>query len=430
MERSAMKALLDWKNRGDRKPLVLKGARQVGKTWLMKEFGRRYYENTVYFNFDEEEDLKSFFARTKDPKRLLDLLSLLHGEPIREGKTLLIFDEIQECPDALNSLKYFREQAGGVHIMAAGSLLGTYLAEPYSYPVGQVDILHLYPLTFREFLGAVDENISKIYESLRPDEEIPELFHNRLLDAYRTYMIIGGMPECVSSWSAEKSPNRVGKLQRDILALYENDFSKHNSRINAVRVLMMYRSLISQLSRENEKFAYGLVKKGARGREFEEAVEWLVSSGIVHRMFNVTAPGYPLKSLEEASHFKLFLLDVGLLKTMGEVENEAILFDKPFAFKGAMTENFVLQQFLGTLPAAPHYFSPDSQHEIDFLLQHQGEIIPVEVKSGHMKQATSFRWYLEKYEPARAVRYSLRNYRKDGKFTNLPLYLAGRTEFL
>ena len=430
MERSVMADLEAWKVRPDRKPLVLRGARQVGKTWLMREFGKRFYKNVVYCNFDEAAELKSLFAQTKNPARILELLSLLYGEPIREGQTLLIFDEVQECPDALNALKYFREQASGYHIIAAGSLLGTYLAEPHSYPVGQVDLLPIYPLTFAEFLMAVDEKFARIYEALRPAEPVPEMFHQRLMEMYRQYLIIGGMPECVAAWADGRDPRRVRELQKTILALYENDFTKHNRRVNAARILMVYRSLVSQLSREQEKFMYGLVKKGARAREFEEAVEWLVSAGICHRICNVSQPGYPLKAYEMQNYFKLFFLDTGLLNAMGEVENEAILFDKDFPFKGAMTENFVLQQFLGKLPASPHYYAPNAQHEIDFLLQVHGEIVPVEVKDGTMKQAASFKRFLEKYHPKTAIRYSARNLRKDGAFTNLPLYLAGRMEFL
>ena len=430
MERSTMAELAAWKERKDRKPLVLRGARQVGKTWLMREFGRRCYENVVYCNFDEADDLKGMFAQTKNPARLVELLSLLSGEPICAGRTLLLFDEVQECPDALNALKYFREQMPEQHVIAAGSLLGTYLATPHSYPVGQVDLLSIYPMTFAEFLTATNETLAALFASLRPGVAIPDAFHERLMEAYRTYLIIGGMPECVAAWADEHDPRRVRELQRAILALYENDFTKHNGRVNAARILMVYRSIIPQLSRENEKFTYRLVKQGARAREFEEAVEWLVSAGILHRIYNVAQPGYPLKAYEMQSHFKLFFLDTGLLNAMGEVENEAILFDKAFPFKGAMTENFVLQQFLGELPAAPHYYAPDAQHEIDFLLQWHGEVVPVEVKAGTMRQAASFRRYLEKYQPRAAFRYSARNYKQDGAFTNLPLYLAGRTEFL
>ena len=433
MERQAMARLFAWKARKGHKPLVLKGARQVGKTWLMREFGRRAYGNVVYCNFDEEEDLKGIFAQTKSPARLVELLSLLSGEPIRTGETLLLFDEVQECPDALNALKYFREQLPALDIIAAGSLLGTYLAAPYSYPVGQVDLLPVFPMTFAEFLAATNAKLGALYDALQPGAPIPEAFHERLMEAYRTYLIIGGMPECVAAWADERDPRRVRELQRAILALYENDFTKHNRRVNAARILMVYRSIIPQLSRASEKFSYGVVKKGARAREFEEAVEWLVSAGIVHRVYNVTQPGYPLKAYERQSHFKLFFLDTGLLCAMGDVENEAILFDKPFSFRGAMTENFVLQEFLGAsepLPAEPHYYAPDARHEMDFLLQYRGEILPVEVKAGTMKQAASFRKYIEMQEPEHAIRYSARNYRKDGAFTNLPLYLAGRTEFL
>lgn len=429
MERICMEKLAAWKNDPERKPLVLKGARQVGKTWLMKEFARRYYSNMAYFNFDEEAELQSLFAQTKNPKRLIELLTMLHGQPILPGKTLLIFDEIQECPDALNALKYFREQAGEYHIIAAGSLLGIYLARQ-SYPVGQVDILPVYPMTFYEFLQASDKKLADFYQSITLDTEIPQIFHSQLLEAYRFYLIIGGMPECAAAWIRYKDPARVTRLQRDILALYENDFTKHNTKVNAARVLMVYRSLISQLSRENGKFIYGVIKKGARAREFEEAVEWLVSAGIVQRIYNVSKPDYPLKAYEILNYFKLYFLDIGLLKTMGEVENEAIIFDKDFAFKGAMAENFVLQQFLPRLAASPHYYAPDSQHEIDFLLQYHTEIIPVEVKAGTDRHAGSFKKYLAEYHPKAAIRYSLRNYRREESFINLPIYLAGRTDLL
>ncbi len=425
MQRICMDRLLAWKEDPERKPLILKGARQVGKTWLMKEFGRLYYESTAYFNFDEEEELKALFEQTKNPQRLIELLTMLHGATIRPGETLLIFDEIQECPAALNSLKYFCEEANEYHVVAAGSLLGTYLSQQ-AYPVGKVNMLAIYPLTFEEFLQAANEKLANIYRELKLDEAIPEIFHSQLLDAYNFYLIIGGMPECVNMWCKYRDPARVTRAQREILALYENDITKHNSKINAARVLLVYRSMVAQLSKENKKFSYGTVKKGARAREFEEAIEWLVSAGIVQRINNVSIPGYPLKSYEMDSHFKLYFLDVGLLKAMGEVENEAILFDKDFTFKGALAENFVLQQFLPSFSTTPHYYSPEPRMEIDFLLQYQAEIIPIEVKAGTTKHATSFKRYLEKYSPTTAIRYSKRNFRQEGRFKNVPLYMAGR----
>ncbi|MBP3721760.1 MAG: ATP-binding protein [Selenomonadaceae bacterium] len=428
MERDCMKKLLAWKSDKYRKPLVLNGARQVGKTWIMREFGKNYYEDMAYFNFEENSALFPMFQKTKDPKRLIEFLTMIHGKAIIAGKTLIVFDEIQECPEALNALKYFRENANEYHIITAGSLLGASLAAPKSYPVGQVDIMDIYPLSFREFIRAVDEGCFKFYETITKNMDIPEHFHNRLTEMYRLYLIIGGMPECVAAWSQNRDPSMVKKIQQNILSLYENDFSKHNRKINAARILLVYRSIVPQLAKENKKFSYGTVKPGARAREFEEAIEWLVSSRIVNRIYNVSAPLYSLKIYEETNHFKLYFLDTGLLKTMAEIENDAIILDKDFSFKGVINENFVLQQFISSLEFKPHYYAPDSQHEIDFLIQQDMKIIPIEVKSGKTKKATSFKKFLEKYNPPFAIRYSERNYKKDGVFTNIPLYLAGRTD--
>ena len=430
MLRSVMKAMKAWKEAPDRKPLILRGARQVGKTWLMKEFARQEYQDMVYCNFDEDESLGDLFERTKAPGRLLEQLGLINGLKIKPGKTLIILDEVQECPAALNSLKYFHEQSNEYHVVAAGSLLGTYLAEPKSYPVGQVNLLNVYPLTFHEFLQAAEPTLTTLYESLHPHEEIPTAFHERLLEAWRTYLIVGGMPECVSSWAEHRDAGRVEAIQKELLSVYENDITKHNKQINAGRILLVYRSIVPQLTKENEKFSYRMVKAGARAREFEEAIEWLVSAGILHRIYNVSRPGYPLSAYAMMSNFKLFFFDTGLLKAMAGIENAAIVMDKAFPFRGALTENALLQQFIGELAVPPYYYAPDVTHEIDFLLQHQMEIIPLEAKTGKTKKAASFRWYIDKFDPQLAFRYSERNYRKDGKFTNMPVYLAGRTDFL
>lgn len=430
MEREAMELLTRWRVDPDRKPLIIKGARQVGKTWLMQEFGRRCYKNTVYLNFDAQEQLKSLFATNKSPEKLIKMLSLLSSTPITPGETLLIMDEVQECPEALNSLKYFREQANEYHVIAAGSLLGTFLSAPKSYPVGQVNVMSLYPMDFGEFLAAVDEPLFAYFRQLTPRDDIPDIFHSRLLEAYRTYLIIGGMPECVHSWTRHTDPARVAKLQADLLTVYEHDFTKYNKRINAARILMVFRSIVPQLAKENEKFSYGVVKNGARAREFEEAVEWLVSAGIVHRINNVSKPEHPLAAFAAASHFKLFFFDTGLLKAMAGVDNEGIVLGLSYQFKGALTENFILQQMVGKLTAPPYYFAPDSSHEIDFLLQHRTRIIPVEAKSGRSRAAASFRGYLKKYAPEKAIRFSERNLKAEEGFLNLPLYLAGRVDFL
>lgn len=263
MKRNAILELVQWKNSPERKPMVLRGARQVGKTWLMKEFGQNYYDNYVYFNFDEEDELKSIFETNKNPHRIIELLSMISDEKIEPEKTLIIFDEIQECPEALNTLKYFKEKSNEYHVIAAGSLLGTLLAKPKSYPVGMVNLLDIYPLTFDEFLNAIDSGLYAYYESIQKEQIIEEIFHQRLLDAYNYYLIIGGMPECVSSWIKYKDPTMISKIQRELIEVYENDFSKHNGKVNSGRILMVFRSIVAQLAKSNEKFMYGAVREGA-----------------------------------------------------------------------------------------------------------------------------------------------------------------------
>ena len=429
MKRNALESLIRWKSSEDRKPMVLKGARQVGKTWLMKEFGRLAYDSFVYFNFDEEEELKSIFEANKNPQRIVELLSLIAGEKILPEKTLIIFDEIQECPPALNTLKYFKEKANDYHVIAAGSLLGTLLATPKSYPVGMVNLLDIYPLTFDEFLDATDPILYAYYESIQKEQDIEEIFHNRLLDAFNNYLIIGGMPECVSSWVKYKDPAKIREIQRELIEVYENDFSKHNGKVNSGRILMVFRSIVSQLAKPNEKFIYGAVRQGARARDFEEAIEWLVSAGMLNRVYNVGKMEHPLTAFDKLDQFKLFLFDTGLLKYMAGIDNSAILLKTDYQFKGPLTENYVLQQLRGQFPVAPRYYASQGS-EIDFVLQNGTEIIPVEAKGGEDKSAPSFKRYIAAKHPAHALRFSERGYRKDGEITNLPLYLARKTREL
>ena len=423
MERFAIKKLLAWKDSAERKPLVLRGARQVGKTWLMLEFGKRCYQNTVYFNFDEEDELKSIFESNKNPARIIELLSMISGEKILPGETLVLFDEVQECPEALNSLKYFCEKANEYHIIAAGSLLGTLLAQPKSYPVGKVNLLEIGPLTFDEFLLANDEGLYRYYCSIQKDQKIEELFHKRLMELYHYYLIIGGMPECVSSWLKNKDPGKILQIQRELIEIYENDFSKHNGRVNSGRILMVFRSIVSQLAKENEKFIYGAVREGGRARDFEEAIEWLVSAGMLNRVYNVSKPEHPLPAFDKLDSFKLYLFDTGLLKFMAGIDNGAILLKSDYQFKGPLTENFVLQQLKSQFDVAPRYYST-RYGEIDFLLQNGQEIIPVEVKGGEDKSAPTFKKYITEKAPDTAIRFSEMGYMKNGAITNLPLYLA------
>lgn len=429
MRRSVLEDLKKWKTSEERKPMVLKGARQVGKTWLMKEFGRTCYQNFVYFNFDEEDELKSIFETNKNPQRIIELLSLIAGVKILPIETLIIFDEIQECPDALNTLKYFKETANEYHVIAAGSLLGTLLAQPKSYPVGMVNLLNISPLTFDEFLEATDSALYTYYCSIQKEQQIEEFFHDRLLESFNHYLIIGGMPECVASWIKYKDPAKVSQIQRELIEVYENDFSKHNGRVNSGRILMVFRSIVSQLAKANEKFMYGAVREGGRARDFEEAIEWLVSAGMLNRVYNVSKMEHPLAAFDKLDQFKLFVFDTGLLKHMAGIDNSAILLKSNYQFKGPLTENFILQQLCGQFETSPRYFA-DKSGEIDFVLQYGTDIIPVEAKGGEDKSAPSFKRYVSEHKPVYALRFSKRGYRKDGSITNLPLYLARKTREL
>lgn len=427
MRRNVIRDLINWKASEERKPMVLKGARQVGKTWLMKEFGRSCYDSFVYFNFDEEDELKSIFETNKNPHRIIELLSMIGGEKILPGKTLVIFDEIQECPEALNTLKYFKEKANDYHVIAAGSLLGTLLAKPKSYPVGMVNLLDVFPLTFDEFLDAVDPGLHDYYASIRKNQQIEDIFHNRLLEAYNNYLIIGGMPECVDSWVKYHDPMKVSRIQHELIEVYENDFSKHNGKVNSGRILMVFRSIVAQLAKPNEKFMYGVVREGGRARDFEEAIEWLVSAGMLNRVYNVSKTEHPLSAFDKLDQFKLFVFDTGLLKHMAGIDNRAILLKTDYQFKGPLTENFCLQQLRGQFQVGLRYFS-DKNNEIDFVLQHGTEIIPIEVKGGEDKSAPSFKKYIADHHPKHALRFSKRGYRKDGDIINIPLYLAPKTK--
>ena len=429
LRRTAMEKLVAWKSSDERKPMVLKGARQVGKTWLMKEFGKNYYKSFVYFNFDEEDELKSIFETNKNPQRIIELLSMIAGEKIYPEDTLIIFDEVQECPEALNALKYFKEKANEYHVIAAGSLLGTLLAKPKSYPVGMVNLLDIFPLTFEEFLEATDAPLFAYYEGIHKEQQIEEIFHNRLLEAYNNYLIIGGMPECVSSWLKHKDPAKIAQIQRELIEVYENDFSKHNGKVNSGRILMVFRSIVTQLAKSNEKFMYGAVREGARARDFEEAIEWLVSAGMLNRIYNVSKLEHPISAFDKLDQFKLFLFDTGLLKQMAGIDNSAILLKSTYQFKGPLTENYVLQQLRGQFDVMPRYFS-NRNGEIDFVLQCGMEIIPVETKGGEDKSAPTFKKYVADSHPLYAVRFSKMGYRKDGNITNIPLYLVGKTKEL
>lgn len=424
MKRNTLEQLIKWKLDPERKPLIIRGARQVGKTWLMLEFGSKYYDQYVYLNFEKQPDIKSIFELNKDPHRILELIGLISGKKIIPQSTLLILDEIQECPNALNALKYFNEEANEYHLIVAGSLLGTFLAQQYSYPVGKVNIINIYPLTFDEWLEETDSNLFSYYKSINKRESIPLIFHNKLLESYKQYLVVGGMPECVLSWVTNKDPDKIVKIQRELIIIYENDFSKYNNQIDAARLLMLFRSIVPQLAKNNPKFIYGVLKSGARAREYEAVIEWLVSAGLVNRVNNVSNPIYPLYAYKIANYFKLYFFDTGLLNFMAGITAESIILDREFAFKGVIVENYVLQQIKAKSDSEPYFYAVPQSLEIDYIIQHKGEILPIEVKAGADKKATSIKTFLQKNSSIRAIRFSQMNYQIEDKLTNIPLYLC------
>ena len=426
MRRYIMDKLIDWKKRANRKPLILKGARQVGKTYILKEFGEENYENIAYFNFDHDEALKELFLNTKDPKRILEQLVFATGKSIKPEKTLIIFDEIQECPDALNSLKYFQEDANEYHIVCAGSLLGIKLSHT-SFPVGKVDFLEMFPMTFSEFLLADgQENLVSYMESINKIEKIPDIIFNQLNEKIKSYFIIGGMPEVVKTWVATKDIQEVNRIQKQILKGYEDDFGKHVDITSLqAKISIIWDSIVSQLAKENKKFLYQVAKDGARAREYEDAVNWLNNSNIVNKVFNVTKPDFPLNAYTDLSSFKLYMLDVGLLRRKANLDSRIViegnrLFEE---FKGALTENFVLNMLISKFEEKPNYFTFD-RNEIDFVIQNKNEIIPVEVKSGENINNISLTKFNEINGNKISVRFSTKNLDKSGKILNIPIFMV------
>lgn len=425
MYRQIMKKLIDWKNDNNRKPLILRGARQVGKTYIIKQFGEENYDGVAYFNFDHDTELYNMFDRTKDPSRILEQLSFVYGKAIIPGKTLIIFDEIQECPHALNALKYFEEEAKEYHIISAGSLLGIRLSHT-SFPVGKVDFLDMYPMTFTEFLEADNcKNLVDYMDSIKSIENIPNIFFDKLNEKLKAYFIIGGMPEAVASWVKYKDMEKVNKIQDNILKAYESDFSKHTSNVEANRISIIWNSIPSQISKENKKFIYQVAKEGARAREYEGAVNWLKDANIVNKIYNVTKPSMPLISYNDLSSFKMYLIDVGLLRKKTDLDSKVIVEgNKLFQeFKGALTENYVLQTLIA-IGLQPYYFTFDNRYEIDFIIQYKNEIIPMEVKSGETINNTSLKVYNEINKPKTRVRFSMKNLSKDGNLINIPLFMV------
>ncbi len=424
MYRKIMRNLIEWKNSKERKPLILRGARQVGKTYIIKQFGKENYEGVAYFNFDYDKELYTLFQNTKNPSRILEQLAFIYGKAIKPEKTLIVFDEIQECPDALNALKYFEEEAKSYHIISAGSLLGIRLSHT-SFPVGKVDFLDMYPMTFTEFLEADNQkSLVEYMESINKIESIPNIFYDKISEKLKAYFIIGGMPEAVNSWVKEKNMEKVNKIQDNILRAYESDFSKHTSNIEANRISIIWNSIPSQISKENKKFLYQVAKNGARAREYEGAVNWLKDANIVNKIYNVTKPSMPLISYNDLSSFKMYLNDVGLLRKMTDLDSKVIIEgDKLFQeFKGALTENYVLQTLIA-IGLNPYYYTFNNRYEIDFIIQYKNEIIPIEVKSSKNRNNASLKIYNERNNPKTRIRFSTRNLNKDENFINIPLFM-------
>lgn len=426
MYRTAIEQLYRWKESKHRKPLIIKGARQVGKTWLMKEFGRKAYPDTIYINFDSNSRMAELFSADLNPDRLILGIELYAGKKINPEKTLLIFDEIQEIPRALAALKYFCEDAPQYHIVCAGSLLGIALHEGTSFPVGKTQFLKLYPLSFREFLMAVT---GRQYADLldRQDYSMITPFRQVYIDALKQYYFIGGMPEAVQHFAQEKDFQEVREIQKRILAAYEQDFSKHAPAAIVPRIRMVWNSIPSQLAKENKKFVYGLVREGGRAKDYETAIMWLCDCGLLHKISRVNGAGIPLKAYEDLKAFKLFLLDVGLLGCLAGLGQRVLLDGNSLfsEFKGALTEQYVCQQFK-TLDNLGVYYYTNSRGscEIDFILDTGEQIIPVEVKAEVNLKAKSLKTYHEKYAPETSVRISMTDFKQQDWLVNLPLYAA------
>ena len=424
MRRRKMADLISWKNSLTRKPLIIRGARQVGKTWLMKEFAKTQYEQTIYINFEKNKRLESLFTDDFDVKRIIIALQAESGSTIHAENTLLIFDEIQAVPAAITALKYFQEDAPKYHIVAAGSLLGVALHSNTSFPVGKVELLDLYPMSFLEFLDAMGE--LALVDILRTaDWKLVTAFKSKYIELLRYYYYVGGMPEAILKFTKNSNFKDVREIHKQILAAYEQDFSKHAPIEIIPRIRMVWNSIPAQLAKENRKFVYGIIKKGARAKDYELALSWLIDCGLVYKVVRITKPSMPLKAYEDRSAFKLFMVDIGLLTAMVDIDAKTLLEGNAIfsEFKGAMTEQYVLQQLINKNEFVINYWSADSSTaEVDFVIQYQSNIVPIEVKSEENLQAKSLKVYKEKFDPKIAIRSSMSDFRNQDWLTNLPLY--------
>ncbi len=432
VNRTITKELEAWKNKVGRKPLIMLGARQVGKTSVLKKFGKEQFEHCAYFSLDEEQGVCDIFRATKNPVQIIEQLSFLTEEPILPQKTLLILDEIQDCPEAISAMKYFCEKTPEYVVACAGSLLGLAFGhEGFSFPVGKVDHINMYPVTFSEFLEQRDAVLYRYYQSINSLEPLPQVFFDRLSQAFTAYRVSGGMPEAAMRM-IDKDINGVEKTLQNILQDYALDFVKHASPLLANRISHVWNSLPSQLAKENRKFVYQLVRPGARAREYEEALIWLQNAGLIHKVSLCQTPLIPLKSYEDLSVFKIYCLDIGLLRVLSELSPEAYFSDAPTfkEYKGALAENYILQSLLANGINCSRYWASGNKAEVEFIVQHGINIIPIEVKSGMSVTGKSLNEYNKKYSPAMRVRFSMLNLKRDDTLLNIPLFLADRTEHL
>lgn len=424
MDRFALEKLKQWKEKKNRKPLIIRGARQVGKTWLMKEFGRTCFKKTAYVNFDSNTRMRQVFEGDINIERMILAISAETGVSINSQDTLLIFDEVQEVPKALTALKYFCEEAPQYAIVAAGSLLGVAMHKGTSFPVGKVDFMDLYPLNFREFLCALgEERFVEILDS--SDTDMVTMFKSKYMDRVREYYYVGGMPEVVQCYVDTKDFNEVREIQKNLLNYYQQDFSKHAEATLIPRLNLVWNSIPMQLAKENKKYIYGQVREGARAKDFELAIQWLMDCGLIHKVQRIKKPDLPLKAYVDLDAFKIYLLDIGLLIAMVDLDARVIIDGNRIftEFKGALTEQYVLQQLIADLGVEAYYYSTEkSSGEIDFLLQGRSSILPLEVKAEEKLRAKSLKAFCEKYHPAYAVRTSMSDYREQEWMTNIPLY--------
>ena len=428
IKRNIIERFKEWKDAIDRKPMLLEGARQIGKTWAVHEFGRQCYDYCATFDFDRNPELAEAFRVSKDPKRILKELELFTGTPLLPGRTLLFFDEIQECEEAFNSLKYFCEEAPEYHIIAAGSLLGVAVRKKkMKVPVGKVSIVKMFPITFGEFLRAEDPGTFDYIDGTEKPEHLPSVVFNRLVEEFRRYQVCGGMPEAVSALIDGKGTSAVDDILKNILALYEIDFSKYATPQEVTRIRSVWQSLPSQLSKENRKFIYKVIKTGARSKDYEDALTWLKDAGMIYQVFNVTKPGIPLKGYADTDAFKVYACDCGLLRRLAGVRPEVIMSRNAgySKFKGAMAENIVLQSIMPQTSAeSPFYWTSGNQAEIEFLVEIGEDVIPVEVKAEGNISGRSLSVYTQKYSPAKRIRFSMNNLQENGGLYSIPNPMA------